>query len=267
MRIVLAGLFFLLITAGTRFCQTKAALKTQVTVFPAFDAGMRVVKDIPLPKDYIRIPVPRNSFATYLRSIPLRRNNTVYLYNRQPKSNQSLHYAVLDISTGDKYLQQCADAIMRIRAEYFYQRKLYDSIYFRRDAHTVYHFRTDKTETENTTHEKLLQFMEKVFINCGTYQLEKQLKPVNPFSAMQIGDVLVKGGAPGHAEIVTDMAYHKQTGKKIFLLAEGYMPAQDIHILLNPLHPTLGPWYELDTEQQQVVTASWVFSTNQLKHW
>jgi hypothetical protein len=63
--------------------------------------------------------------------------------------------------------------------------------------------------------------METVFIYCGTYTLEQSLQPVKDFSKMQIGDVFVKGGAPGHAEIVVDMAVNKTTGKKIYLLAEG----------------------------------------------
>ncbi len=83
---------------------------------------------------------------------------------------------------------------------------------------------------------------------------------------MQVGDVWIKGGAPGHAEIVVDMAVNRLTGKKIFLLAEGYMPAQDIHILLNPRTPLLGPWYELDNVPK-LVTASWIFSAQDLRRW
>ncbi len=108
--------------------------------------------------------------------------------------------------------------------------------------------------------------METVFINCGTYTLDQQLKPVKDISNMQIGDVFVKAGAPGHAEIVVDMALNKHTGKKIFMLAEGYMPAQDIHILLNPVNTNLGPWYEINNNKE-VMTATWIFSAAQLKHW
>jgi len=64
---------------------------------------------------------------------------------------------------------------------------------------------------------------------------------------------------------VVDMAIHKQTGKKIFLLLEGYMPAQDMHILLNPA-ASQSPWYVVDSNKQ-VVTASWIFVSDQLRRW
>lgn len=236
-----------------------------VNPFPVFHSGMTRVKDIPLPAGYKRISVIDNSFAAYLQNLPLRKNKTIYLYNKQPKSNQSLHYAVIDISTGEKDLQQCADAIMRLRAEYFFEKKQFDSIRFLKDGHSYYQY-SSYTATDKNSHETLLHFMEQVFINCGTYSLEQQLKPVHHFQDLQIGDVFVKAGAPGHAEIVADMAVNSVTGKKIFLLIEGYMPAQDIHVLLNPSDLSMGPWYELNDEKE-IVTASWIFMRNQLRCW
>ena len=233
---------------------------------PGFDPSMRSVKDIPLPAGFERVPITHGLFADYLRNLPLRKDKTVYLYNKQPKPNQSIHYAVIDISTGDKDLQQCADAIMRLRAEYFFDKKLYDSIRFKKGDHGEYKFSQYLKRTTQTIRPAFLQFMETVFMYCGTYTLEQSLRPVTDLSKMQPGDVFVKGGAPGHAEIVVDMAVNKTTGTKIYLLAEGYMPAQDIHILLNPSLTSYGPWYEL-TNDKQVVTASWIFSSNQLRHW
>ena len=51
---------------------------------------------------------------------------------------------------------------------------------------------------------------------------------VSPVTSMQIGDVLIQGGSPGHAVIVVDMAENPATGEKLYLLAQSYMPAQDI---------------------------------------
>jgi len=233
--------------------------------FPGFHASMGKIKDIPLPDGYKRVGVSMNSFRDYLQNLPLRKDKTVYLYNKQPKLNQSLHYAVIDISTGEKDLQQCADAIMRLRAEYFFNKKQYDSIRFPKGEHSFYQYSSSVSGDKNNR-KSFLRFMEQVFVNCGTYTLEQQLKPVRHFSDMQIGDVFVKAGAPGHAEIIVDMAVNPLNGKKIYLLAEGYMPAQDIHILLNPVMQGMGPWYEL-TDQKEIVTVSWIFTDNQLRHW
>jgi hypothetical protein len=251
-----------------RFIQTAIALGMGISLaaqpLPVFHPSMRSVQDIPLPKGYERITAKPGSFAAYLQSFPLRSNNIVYLYNGSPKPNQSLHYAVLDLSTGNKDLQQCADMVMRLRAEYFYAKKLYDSIRFPKTASMVYRYSDYKTTCTGDQRACFFQFMEKVFMNCGTYTLENSLRKVPDIEQMQIGDVLIKGGAPGHAEIVVDMAVNRQTGQKIFLLAEGYMPAQDAHIVLNPVQTTLGPWYLLNDEHQ-VVTATWIFSSGQLK--
>jgi hypothetical protein len=227
---------------------------------------MLQVKDIPLPDGYIRISSIKGSFHEYLQNLPLRKDKTIYLYDGQPKKNQSLHYAVVNISTGKKDLQQCADAIMRIRAEYYYARGEYDSICFKKSSRNSYLFSKYLKSHSSDTRNCFMDFMQEVFINCGTFTLQDQLKKVPDLFLMQIGDVFVKGGAPGHAEIVVDLAIEPKTGKKIFLLAEGYMPAQDIHILINPVNIALGPWYEL-SNNNIIVTSSWVFQRDQLRRW
>jgi hypothetical protein len=48
-----------------------------------------------------------------LQHLKLKADNTVYYYDGAKKTNQDLHYAVLDIHLPKKDLQQCADAIIR----------------------------------------------------------------------------------------------------------------------------------------------------------
>ena len=78
-----------------------------------------------------------------------------------------------------------------------------------------------------------------------------------------LGYVFIKGGYPGHAVIVMDVA-ENETGEKVFLLAQSYMPAQDMHILKNPNNPALSPWYSID-ETQDLRTPEWTFSWDQLR--
>ena len=96
--------------------------------------------------------------------------------------------------------------------------------------------------------------------------MEKQLKPVNELQKIQSGDVFIKGGFPGHAMIVVDVAVNKE-GKKIFMLAQSYMPAQEIHVLKNPMDNDLSPWYELKTDNSLIYTPEWTFAPNQLRRW
>jgi len=97
--------------------------------------------------------------------------------------------------------------------------------------------------------------------------LEKQLYPVAHYNDMQVGDVLIRGGSPGHAMLVVDMA-EDRAGHKIYMLAQSYMPAQDIHIvknIYNSMGPGLSPWYRL--EDGPVYTPEWTFSPGQLRSW
>jgi len=61
---------------------------------------------------------------------PFKKNKTVYLYDGSVKRNQAAQFAVLDISTGNKDLQQCADAVMRLRARFLFATQQYDHIIF-----------------------------------------------------------------------------------------------------------------------------------------
>src|SRR5262249_28354268 len=85
---------------------------------------------IPVPDGYVRIGVDKSSFGNWLRGLPLKKNKTVYLYNGMKKEDQSAQFAVIDISTGDKDLQQCADAVMRFRAEYLFAQCKFEEIIF-----------------------------------------------------------------------------------------------------------------------------------------
>lgn len=81
---------------------------------------------------------------------------------------------------------------------------------------------------------------------------------------MQPGDVFIKGGSPGHAVIVVDMATDVKTGKKMFMLAQSYMPAQEIQVLKNPNNSLLSPWYSLDFGDN-LETPEWDFTSKELK--
>lgn len=217
------------------------------------------IKAIPLPEGYKRLLLAKESFGEWLRAISLKKDDRVYLYDGSLKRNQSAQFAVLDIPVGKKDLQQCADAVMRLRAEYLFGQGRYSEIVFRDNDGTPYAWKgkNNKPAFDN--------YLETVFGMCGTASLEKQLKPVGVWHEMKPGDVLIKGGFPGHAMIVVDVAVNKD-GKKIFMLAQSYMPAQDIHIVRNPLDEEMSPWFE-ETATDNIVTPEWNFSHSQLRSW
>ena len=216
------------------------------------------VEAIPVPDRFKRIAAGQNSFGDWLRKINLKKSNTVYLYNGQKKLNQDAQFAVLDISVGDKNLQQCADAAMRLRAEYLYSIKKFDAIMFRDNDGKEYPF----TPPHNPEH--FANYLQHIFAVCGTASLSKQMHAVK-IDALQPGDVLIRGGFPGHAVLLMDMAINND-GQIIYLLAQSYMPAQDIHILKNPASAGLSPWYLLNNSEH-IETPEYIFKRNELKRW
>jgi len=217
------------------------------------------INAIPLPEGFERANADPGSFTAYLRNIDLKEQTTVYLFNGQPKRNQSAQYALLNISVGNTDLQQCADAVMRLRAEYLYNQKQFQQIVFRDNGNTVYAFNTPYTR------EHFNSYLTRVFGMCGSASLAKQLKRVSNFADMQPGDVLIRGGFPGHAVIVMDVAVNR-AGKKIYLLAQSYMPAQDIHVLKNPASENLSPWYEVN-DDVVIHTPEYTFTQHELMQW
>lgn len=109
------------------------------------------------------------------------------------------------------------------------------------------------------------RYLNTVFQYCGTWSLERQLR-TRPYKDLQPGDVLIKGGFPGHAMLVIDAAEDAQ-GRRVYLLAQSYMPAQDIHIVVDPGDSRLSPWYPADASKSLIETPEWTFTTNQLRTW
>ncbi len=193
-----------------------------------------------------------------------------------------MQFAVLDEPVGNKDLQQCADAIMRLRAEYFFSKNDFDSIQFAATDGTVlsfskwrsgsrYYLAGNKLSigiTRNRTagvHEDFENYLETVFRYAGTYSLASELATVPDIKKIEPGDVFIKPGFPGHAMIVTDVCMNKE-GKKMFMLAQGYMPAQDIHIVKNPGNEKYSPWYGIP-DSDDIITPAWEFRNTQLRRW
>lgn len=231
------------------------------------------------PENFKRIAADKNSFADWLRHIPLKETNEVYLYNGNLKYNQTAQYRVIDIDRGNKDLQQCADAVMRLRAEYLFANNKPEMIQFNynvpgtadwgkwkdgfRPQLVNNRFVWNKTQAVNTSHTNFMSYMEHVFNWCGTLSLEKQTQQIS-WKEATAGDILIKGGSPGHAVIIVDAATNDK-GQKALVFAQSYMPAQDVHVLRNAVNNKLSPWVFVDENTELIETPEWTFSSNQFR--
>ena len=214
------------------------------------------------PVGFTRVAAPSGSWAEWLRGVPLKPvGSPVLTYTGAPKWRQDVHVAVLDIDVGKRDLQQCADAVMRLRAEWLYASNRKNEIAFN-DTDGRRRLFSKQSKQDYPAFRK---YMDLVFAYAGTYSLDRELKPAK-IADLQIGDVFIKGGFPGHAVLVADMAVNAATGEKRFLLVQSYMPAQDVHVLKNPNANDGSPWYATGIGLQ-LETPEWNFQATQLKRW
>jgi hypothetical protein len=231
------------------------------------------------PKGFERLITEKGSFAQWLQHLPLKTDNTVYLYNGEKKINQTAQVAVVDIDIGNRDLQQCADAVMRLRAEYLFATERYSAIHFNftngdkadfQKWSAGYRVKIVKgksvwaqSSSVDSTYLNFKKYLNVVFTYAGTASLTKELAAVQNLNQIEIGDVFIQGGFPGHAVLVLDMAQNA-AGEKRFLLGQSYMPAQSFHVLQNLNRPELGAWFEL-TDGLPLITPEWTFRTTDLK--
>jgi hypothetical protein len=229
------------------------------------------------PAGYERTKESKTSFGWFLRNLPLKKEGSkVAYFNGSFKNKSNVYSAVVDLPIGNKDLHQCADAVMRLRAEYLYSQKKYAEIHFnftngfRVDyskwmegyrialkGNKTFWVKKQKTANNPTV---FWQYLEQIFQYAGTASIDKELQPTT-ITNIQIGDVFIKGGFPGHAVIVVDIAVNNK-GEKQFLLAQSYMPAQEIQILLNP--NSNSSWYS-NQIMSELITPEWTFTKQQLK--
>lgn len=231
-----------------------------------------------VPEGFERVPLKEGSFERYLRNLPLKPHGSDVLYYNGNKKSYKVYEAVIDIDVGDRDLQQCADAVMRLWAEYNLKKGHYDKIHFNftngfnadynkwRQGYRISVKGNKASWVKRTgpsdSYKDFRNYMDMVFAYAGTISLSQELVKV-PLKEMKIGDIFIQAN-PGHCVIVVDMAINPATGEKIFMTAQSYMPAQDIHILENNVDESISPWYSVDFDRA-LYTPEWTFYKEDLK--
>ena len=225
------------------------------------------------PAGFERVEVPRGSFGEFLRTLPLQpegapvvdfRGNKLHDDGRHPNI-----VAVADLDIGRKDLQHCADAILRLHAEWRYGRGDRDLVY-RTVSGQPLSYRAflagDRAVVEGKSlsmrrsapphaddHPFFRGWLDEVFAWAGTASLERDGKKVASVSEMMPGDFFVMSGTPfGHAVLVLDMA-RDAAGRVALLLGQSYMPAQSFQILASQG----SPWFVVEPGDASVSTPMW----------
>lgn len=227
------------------------------------------------PENYVWVEEKPQSFGYFIENFKLKPYGTKILkFDGTPIGTQNLHEAVFDISVGTKDLQQCADAVIRLRAEYLKNIGKEHEIGFHYTSGDFLKWKDFKNghrlivegnkvspaiiAVTDPSVNSFQNYLDNIFNYAGTISLNKETKPVTKNSDLKTGDILITPGSPGHVVFIAGVSKNSE-GKKLYLLGEGFTPAQSIHILKNPFNPKISPWYELDVNSSEIKTARYIF--------
>lgn len=235
--------------------------------------GKTLQERVAPPPGYERTEAKGDSLTTFLRRYPLKKaGKPVLLYNGEEKANQSAHAAVFKLPLEKEDLQQCADSVMRVYAEYFWKTGQKERISFQfvggfqaeySKWRSGYRIRTGESRSSwvpggarDDSYDNFKKYLRMVFAYAGTLSMEQESKKIK-LSEIAAGDIFLYAGSPGHVVMVVDVC-RSPDGKKAFLLGQGYMPAQEFHLLKNPLHEE-DPWYYLEEVSYPLQTPEYSF--------
>ncbi|MCD4749846.1 MAG: DUF4846 domain-containing protein [Thermoanaerobaculales bacterium] len=218
----------------------------------------------PAPSGTMRVVVGQEEFAAWLRGLPVRLDRTeVVDYVGRRVRAAAAAVVLLDLGRGD--LQQCADMILRLHAEYLWA-----------SGHAVdacYHF----TSGDLSSHEGWLRgdrfvaqgrgvqridggarpaghagyrsWLQHLFVYAGTLSLGLDSVMVEVNEPIRPGDFFVTPGSPGHAVIVLDVV-QGENGSLFGLIGQGFTPAQELHIIQGAGAGVLdGAWFPLPSSE------------------
>ena len=243
----------------------EIALKEETTTEPKIidPEGKTIEERFFPPTNYYRVLLDDDDFGTYLRKLPLKTfDSPVKYYDGRTKHNDNVYISVVDMEIGTRDLQQCADAVMRLRGEFlFSQNRLHDIHFtFVSDGKPRYFKKYAKGDH---SYKKFRRYMNYIFAYANTASLRKELEKVESIQEIQVGDVFIQKGNPfGHAVIVVDVAENAQN-EKLFMIAQSYMPAQETQILVNRNAAEISPWYK--ATEGIINTPEWTFNSTDLR--
>ena len=237
------------------------------------EKGNTIASRVTLPNGFVRVNYPENSFQEYLRNYKLKDHGAPIInYDGSSYFAQHWHDAILEVPVPKNGLQQCADALMRIRSEYLWEQNRKNEIGFNFTSgdycswkYYAQGYRPKingnkvsflKTAVPDNSKRNFYKYLNLIYMYAGTASLHSELPKVK-FKNLKIGDMLVKPGFPGHIEIIVDEVQNEK-GEKLFLLAQGNTPAQNVCLLKNFEDTSISPWYMFE-ENEAIYTPSYPF--------
>lgn len=214
--------------------------------------------------------VPATPLTTWLRGLPVRQDRTEVRSFRGRALGPAKAVIALDVGTRD--VQQCADSILRLHGEYLWATGRADKAAYHftsgdrsawRDWRRGERFAVKGSAVKRVRgrkvggHAAYRKWLMHTFRYAGTRSLKHDSTAVGS-QPIEPGDFYVAPGGPGHAVMVLDVATHPD-GRRAALIGQGFMPAQDFHVVGRGGPRVLdGVWFLLpDAANALIATPSW----------
>lgn len=244
--------------------QTITSVVTKVSYINK--EGNSIYTRVTIPESYKRISYDSLSFEYYIRHQKLKTFGAkVINYDGEPYFYQLGHVGVLDVDVPSNGLQQCADALMRLRSEYFWETNQKNKIGFEFTSGHYCSWKAyaegfrpkingnkvtfNKTASRDNSKANFYKYLNLIYTYSGTMSLNNELKEITSIKDLRIGDMLIVGGFPGHIIMIADIV-ENTNGERLFLLIQGNTPAQSIHLLKNLDDASISPWYKLQLNSE-----------------
>ena len=239
--------------------------------------SLTIKSRVKIPEGYKRVVYAKGSFEDYLRNYKLKPFGTKIInYDDTEYFWQRGHIGILEVPVPKNGLQQCADALIRIRSEYLWEQNRKNEIGFNftsghycswkkyaegyrpkiNGSKVSFH----KTASKDHSKANFYKYLNLIYMYSGTLSLYNELPKIDDASQLKIGDMLIKGGTPGHIVMIADEIVN-DAGQKKYLLFQGNTPAQSVHLVKNLEDSKFSPWYTLE-RNQRIPVSNYTFGSS-----
>lgn len=231
------------------------------------------------PEGYTRVSVENGSFGEYLRKYPLLPDDIKLPVFDGSTINSSDVAAVFDISLGDDGYQQCADSVIRLYSDYFYETGQFDKISFmfsngdvcdynrwkkgkRMLAFADYSFEIPAAFPDSSE-QQYRNYLKEVMRYAGTLSLQKESKVISP-DELRTGDIICNDV---HVVMIVGEAVN-ENGEKCYLIGQSFIPAVCFHIITKTEGKEVTPWFTQEYLSKDFFTVgSFPFNKNDIRRW
>ncbi len=270
----------LLIIGFIWFSKTAQPVKDNIVGFVTKpdlinEEGLTVSQRVKLPEGFQRVYYPEGSFQAYIQNYTLKEFGApVVNYDGSHYFFQQGHFGVLEVPVPSNGLQQCADALIRLRSEYLWEQDRKDEIGFEFTSGDYCSWKKyaegfrpkikgnkvsfHKTARKDTSKDNFYRYLNLIYTYSGTISLHEEMPAVQKIEDLRVGDMMIYPGSPGHVVMIADIAVN-EAGEKLFIFVQGNTPAQSVHLLKNLEDLDNSPWYKIRLGEEMAIPG-YVFS-------